>query len=150
MSQVGLQGVVSPAKLQANSTSALVYVAQVLGGGGWAKVMALSLALSVIAATGVSIVLRARIIYGMASHRVLPAFLGNVTRRFATPVAASVVVGLLLVAAHLDLPARHLGANAFNDVIDVTGLLYAIFYILTALAAIVYYRRRIFSDAWDA
>ena len=32
----------------------------------------------------------------------------------------------------------------------MTGLLYAAFYILTALAAIVYYRRRVFSNAWDA
>src|SRR4029077_19469233 len=35
LTQVGLGGVVSPAKLQANSTSALVYVAEALGGGGW-------------------------------------------------------------------------------------------------------------------
>jgi mannose/fructose/N-acetylgalactosamine-specific phosphotransferase system component IID len=35
-------------------------------------------------------------------------------------------------------------------VIDITGLLYAAFYILTGLAAIVYYRRRVFSNAWDA
>ena len=69
---MGLQGVVSPAKLQANSSSALVYVAQALGGGGWAKVMALALALWVIASTGVGIVILARMIYGMASHRVLP------------------------------------------------------------------------------
>jgi amino acid transporter len=33
LAQVGLQGVVSPAKLQANSASALVYVASALGGG---------------------------------------------------------------------------------------------------------------------
>ena len=39
--------------------------------------------------------------------------------------------------------------NAFFDVIDVTGLLFSIFYILTALAAVVYYRRRIISNAWD-
>ena len=78
-SQVGLQGVVSPAKLQANSSSVLVYVAQALGGGAGAKVMALALALSVIASTGVSIVILARMIYGMASHRVLPSILGNVS-----------------------------------------------------------------------
>ena len=42
--QVGLQGVVSPAKLQAHSSSALVYVTQVLGGAVWAKVMAFALA----------------------------------------------------------------------------------------------------------
>ena len=57
LAQVGLQGVVSPAKLQANSASALVYVAQALGGGFWAKMMALSIALSVIATTGTGIVL---------------------------------------------------------------------------------------------
>src|SRR5271157_6273326 len=97
-SQVGLQGVVSPAKLQANSSSVLVYIAQALGGGGWAKVMALALALSVIASTGVSIVIIARMLYGMASHRVLPTILGNVSTRFSTPAIASIVVGAVLVA----------------------------------------------------
>jgi len=72
--------VVSPAGLQAHSASALVYVAQALGGSGWSKVMALggsgwskvmalALALSVIATTGTAIVLTARIVYGMASYR---------------------------------------------------------------------------------
>jgi hypothetical protein len=32
----------------------------------------------------------------------------------------------------------------------VTGLLFAIFYILTALATIMYYRRRVFTSMWDA
>ena len=40
--------------------------------------MALSIALSVIAATGTGIVLASRIVYGMASHRVLPPVLGSV------------------------------------------------------------------------
>jgi amino acid transporter len=42
LSVVGLQGVVSPARLQANSASALVYVAGALGGSGGAQVMALA------------------------------------------------------------------------------------------------------------
>jgi amino acid transporter len=40
--------------------------------------------------------------------------------------------------------------NAFTYVVNLTGLLFAIFYVLTALAAIVYYRRRVFSNARDA
>lgn len=32
----------------------------------------------------------------------------------------------------------------------MTGILTAGFYLLTALATIVYYRRRVFSNAWDA
>jgi len=150
LTQVGLQGVVSPAKLQANSTSALVYVASALGGGGWAKVMAFGLALSVIATTGVGIVLGARVIYGMASHRVLPPFLGNVNRRFSTPVAASLLVGLTLIGLTWAYLLSTSLATAFNDAIAVTALLYAAFYILTALAAITYYWRRVFSNALDA
>jgi amino acid transporter len=150
LAQVGLQGVVSPAKLQANSTSALVYVAQALGGSNWAKVMALSLALSVIATTGTGIVVGARIVYGMASYRALPEFLSNVSRRFSTPVAATVLFGLIVVALAWVYLLLTTVQNGFNDVVAVTGLLFAIFYILTALASLVYYRRRVFSNAWDA
>jgi amino acid transporter len=150
LAQVGLQGVVSPAKLQANSASALVYVADALGGGFWAKAMALSIALSVIATTGTGIVLSSRIAYGMASYRALPEFLANVSRRFATPVAASVIVGVLLIALTWIYLLATSVQNAFNNVIDVTGLLFAIFYMLTALATIVYYRRRVISSFWDA
>ena len=74
-----------PGRLQAHAADALVYVAPRLGGGGWAKVMALALALSVIAATGTGIVLTARIIYGMASCQVLPAFLAQRLRAGSPP-----------------------------------------------------------------
>jgi amino acid transporter len=151
LSQVGFQGVISTAKLQAASANgtALVTVAQALGGGFWAKIMALSIALSVIATTGTGIVLSARIVYGMASYRVLPEFLGTVSRRYATPVASSIVVGLLIVALSAVYFLATSVQTAFGDVIAVTGLLFSIFYVLTALAAMTYYRRRIVSSAWD-
>jgi len=149
VAQLGLQGVVSPKALQAHSTSALVYVAQAIGGSGWAKVMALSLALSVIAATLTNIVLTSRIIYGMASYRSLPEFLATVSRRFATPVAASIVVGVLLIALTWVYLLASSVQNAFTAVIDTSGLLFGAFYILTALATMTYYRRRIFTNLWD-
>jgi amino acid transporter len=149
VSEMGLQGVVSPSKLQANSSDVLVYVAQVLGGGGWSKVMALSLALSVIGSTGTAIVIIARMAYGMATHRVLPPALGIVNRRFSTPVVASLVIGIILIAATWVYLLSTSVANVFTDVIDITGLLYAGFYVLTAISAIVYYRRRVLSNLWD-
>ncbi len=112
--------------------------------------MALSIALSVIATTGTGIVLSARIVYGMASYRALPEFLANVSRRCATPVAASIIVGLLIIVLSTVYYLATSVQNAFFDVIDVTGLLFSIFYILTALATMVYYRRRVFSSPWDA
>jgi amino acid transporter len=151
LAQVGFQGVISPAKLQAAAANgtALVAVANALGGGFWAKVMALAIALSVIATTGTGIVLSARIVYGMASYRVLPEFLGRVSRRWSTPVASSIVVGLLIVVLSAVYFLATSVQNAFTDVIDVTGLLFSVFYILTALAAMSYYRRRILSSIWD-
>jgi len=149
LATVGLQGVVSPAKLQANAASALVYVAQAMGGSGWGKVMALSVALSAIASTGAGIVITARIVYGMAERRVLPPSLGTVSRRFATPVAASIVVGIFVIAITWVYLLATSVQTAFTDVVDATGLLYSAFYILTALATIVYYRRRITARPWD-
>jgi amino acid transporter len=148
--QVGMQGVASPARLQANSSSALVFVAQVLGGGGWAKVMAFALALSVIASTGTGIVITSRIAYGMASHRVLPPVLGNVSRRYSTPAIGTVIIAVILIAATWAYLLSISIATVFSDVVSVTGLLFAGFYTFTALAAIMYYRRRVFSNAWDA
>jgi amino acid transporter len=148
----GLQGVISPHKLgiAGNNGTALVTIAQALGGSGWEKVMALSLALSVIASTGTGIVLIARLIYGMASHRVLPESLSNVSRRFSTPVVATVVVGIVLLIATLIFLLISSIQDAFFDVVSVTGILYAAFYVLTAFAAIVYFRRRVMSNFMSA
>jgi amino acid transporter len=141
---------VPAAALQAHSTSALTYTAQALAGPGWAKIMALSLALSVIAATGTNIVLTARITYGMASYRTLPQALANIWPRFSTPAPASILVGFLLIALTWVYLLANSVQNAFTAVIDVSGLLFAAFYILTALATIAYYRRRVFSSRRDA
>jgi len=150
LAQVGLQGVTSAANLQNNSDDALVYVAQVLGGSGWEKAMAVALALSAIASTGTGIVVGARIVYGMAGYRALPEFLSNVSRRYSTPAIATAVFGLVVIAlAWVYLLATSV-QNAFTYVVDLTGLLFAIFYVLTALAAIVYYRRRVFANIGDA
>jgi amino acid transporter len=149
---IGLQGVMSPAKLAAAGTNgvALTAAAQAIGGSNTAKVMALALALSVIATTGTGIVLTARLVYGMASYRVLPQSLANVSRRFSTPVAASVLVGLLIIALTWVYLLTTSVENAFDYVVDVTGLLFAVFYVLTALATVAYYRARVFSGIKDA
>ncbi len=151
LAQVGFQGVISPGKLNAaaQNGTALVAVAQAMGGGFWAKAMALSIALSVIATTGTGIVLGARIVYGMASYRVLPEFLGTVSRRYSTPVASSIIVGFLIIVLSAVYFLVTSVKNAFNDVIAVTGFLFSIFYVFTALAAMTYYRRRIVGGVWD-
>ena len=86
----------------------------------------------------------------MARDRVLPGALSRVSRRYAMPVQASLVVGVLAVGlAWVYLLATSV-QSAFNDVVAVSGLLFAVFYIFTALATIIYYRRLMRARAWDA
>jgi amino acid transporter len=151
LAQVGLQGVASYNKLNANSTSVLVYIGHLLTGSGvGGQVLAFALALSVIAATGVGIVLSARIAYGIASYRALPSALANVSQRFHTPAVATVVASVILLALGWVYLLTTSVQSAFSYVLSNTGILYATFYCMTALAAIVYYRRRVMSSFRDA
>ena len=152
LAAIGLQGVISVRALttSGDNGNTLAAVAAALGGSGWAKVMALGLALSVIATTGTGIVLTARIVYGMASYRALPEFLGNVSPRFRTPVAATIVVGVLLIGLTWVYLLATSVQGAFDDVVNISGLLFAAFYILTALATMAYYRRRALASVRNA
>ncbi len=150
LAQVGFQGVTSFKNLNNNSTSILVYIGRLLSGhsaGG--DVFAFALALSVIAAAGVGIVLSARIAYGIASYRALPSSLANVSPRFHTPVVATVVASVILLALGWVYLLTTSVQNTFGYVLDNTGILYAVFYCLTAIAAMVYYRRRVVSSFAD-
>jgi amino acid transporter len=150
LAQVGLQGVTSYKNLNNNSTSPLVYIGNLLTGsshGG--QVLAFALALSVIAATGVGIVLSARIAYGIASYRALPSSLAEVSPRFRTPALATVVASLILLALGWIYLLTTSVQDAFGYVLNNTGILYATFYCVTAVAAVVYYRRRVMSNWWD-
>jgi amino acid transporter len=150
LAQVGFQGVAAYGKLNANSTSVLVYIGHLLSGssvGG--QVLAFALALSVIAATGVGIVLSARIAYGIASYRALPGSLANVSPRFRTPVVATVVASVLLLALGWVYLLTTSVQATFSYVLNNTGILYATFYCVTAISAIVYYRRRVMSNFSD-
>ena len=127
----------------------MIYAAQAIGGGTWAKIMALAIALSVVGATGTGIVIVSRLVYGMSTRDVLPRSLSNVSPRFNTPVLASVIAGLLIIAViTVDLTAAGL-SNIFSDVVGVSGLLFTIFYVMTGLAMMVYYRTRIFAGVVD-
>ena len=129
LATVGLQGVVSPAKLQTNAASALVYIAQAMGGNGWGKVMALSVALSAIASTGAGIVITARIVYRMASERTLPPVLATVSPPVRHAGRGHRGGRDVRHRDHLGVPAGHLGPDRVHrrggrDRAAVLGVLY--------------------------
>jgi amino acid transporter len=95
-------------------------------------------------------VLSARIAYGIASNRALPAVLARISPRFKTPAIATIIASVILLALGWVYLLTTSVASAFRYVLNNTGILYATFYCVTALAAIVYYRRRVLSTWPDA
>ena len=150
LTAVGWREWSSPAKLQANSSSALIYVAQVLGGGGWAKVMAFALVLSVIASTGAGIVAAPGSPTGWRATGCCRRSSAKSTRVSTPPRSAASSSPLILIAATWAYLLSTSIANVFTDVVDGDRPAVRRYYVLTALAAIVYYRRHIFSRIWDS
>ena len=143
---MALQGAVSPHALQANAAAPLVYIGHVIGGTWLGRLAGLAVALSVIAGTGTGFVVLGRIGFGMAASGALPAPLGDLSPRFRTPVLATIIPGVaFLVVTWVYLLVGSVTA-AFTALVAGTGILFASYYILTGLAMIVHYRRRVFSS----
>lgn len=100
-----------------------------------------------IATTGTGTVLTSRIVYRMASRRVLPSALGSASLRFRTPVIASILVAALTTVT-VWVPATGL-TSVLAKVVEVAGLLAAMFCVLTAAAMMACYRQRLFASPWD-
>ncbi len=121
-----------------------------LGGTWFSRAAGLAVALSVIAGTGTGFVVLGRIGFGMSSSGALPGQLGNLSPRFGTPVLATIIPGVAFVAVTWVYLLVGSVASAFSALVAGTGILFTSYYILTGLALIAYYRRRVFSGAVSA
>jgi amino acid transporter len=147
---MALQGAVSPHALQANAAAPLVYIGHVIGGTWLSRVAAVAVALSVIAGTGTGFVVLGRIGFGMSSTGALPASMGNLNPRFHTPILATVIPGVaFLIVTWVYLLVGSVAA-AFAALVAGTGILFTSYYVLTGVAMISYYRRRVFSSVGGA
>ena len=147
---ISFQGVVSGARLQANASDALPYIAEALGGATWSKVMIVAVVLSVLGTTQATIVSTSRVTYSMGTDHLLPRAFSRVNPRFATPMWSTVFWGAVMVlVTDLYVLSSSL-ASAFNVVVNAEAIAFTFFYILTALSTTWYYRKllnRSFADA---
>lgn len=141
------QGVGPSAQLQAHSANAIAWVGQVLGGTAGDRIMSFAVAISVLATTQVAVIGTSRVAYSMARDRVLPRRLGGISPRYRTPAFATLVLGgSMIVLAVIDVFATSV-SSAMLTIINTSGVLYAIFYAVTGIAAAWYYRRLLFQSA---
>ena len=83
-------------------------------------------------------------------YRALPGGLAKVSPQFRTPAVATIIAGLLLLALGWVYLLTTSVQSAFSYVLNNTGILYATFYCVTAISAVVYYRRRVMSNWKEA
>src|SRR5208337_952338 len=120
-----------------------------IGGGGWKQVMIVAVLGGTLASLLAAIVSAGRISFAMGRDRTFPRWFANVNPRFRTPWNATILFGLLNIVFLWGTTLIGSIGKALSDIVSTLGLIAAMFYLLTASAAVWYYRRTIMSSASD-
>lgn len=116
------------------------YANQVLGDPLGSLVL-LAVVVSALASTQTTILPASRTSLSMARAEAMPAALGEVSKRFFTPVVSTVAIGVLAVVWYL--PSKLINENFLFDSLSALALMIAFYYAFTGLACVVYYRREL-------
>ncbi|HTU07379.1 MAG TPA: APC family permease, partial [Trebonia sp.] len=144
-----LQGVAPNKEMQANAGNILAYVGDLIGGTGWGNVMIVAVLGGTLASLLAAIVSAGRISYAMGRDRTFPRWFANINPRFRTPWNATILFGLLNIVFLWGTTLTGSIGKALADIVATLGLIAAMFYLLTAGAAVWYYRRTITRSASD-
>ena len=101
----------------------------------------LAVVVSALASTQTTILPASRTALSMARHEAIPSAFGAVSKRFFTPVFATVAIGALATAWYV--PGKLINKTFLFDSLTALGLMIAFYYALTGFACVVYYRREI-------
>ena len=105
------------------------------------QLVLLAVIVSALASTQTTILPASRTALSMARHEAIPNAFGEVSKRFFTPVFATVAVGVLAVAWYV--PGKLINKSFLFDSLTALGLMIAFYYALTGFACVIYYRREI-------
>lgn len=134
---------VSPTRMNDHPESWLADLGVTLAGPTWGKIMALALASSFIGAIETTIITFGRVAFSMGRDGVLPRAFAKVNDRTKTPWLAMIVLSvpsLAIFLVSLWSASGTLG-TVFSNLSASLGLIFSIYYILTAVAAITILRR---------
>jgi amino acid transporter len=142
-----LQGVAPNSVMQNNAANILAYVGELIGGGFWKNVMIVAVLGGTLASLLAAIVSAGRISFAMGRDRTFPRWFANVNPKYGTPWNATILFGLLNLVFLWGTTLIGSIGKALSDIVSTLGLIAAIFYLLTASAAVWFYRRTIMSSA---
>jgi amino acid transporter len=143
---VCLQGLAPAPAVTANASNVLPFLAGKLGPKAFTDLVALAVIASFATTIQSQIVDGSRIMFGMSRDKTLPAGLGRVNRRFATPVAGLIVMGVIPVIALVMYLASASLQKTIVYIDSTGGLLFAGYYVVISLYSILYYRSVLLRD----
>ena len=115
--------------------------------GPWAWLLVLAVMISAISSTQTTILPTARGTLSMAIYRALPSKFAIVHPKFHTPGFATLVMGIISVAFYVGMTL--ISENFLADSIYSLGLAIAFYYGLTGYACVWYFRRELFTSAFN-
>jgi amino acid transporter len=110
-------------------------------GSPWDQIVVLAVLTSALASTQTTILPASRTTLSMARAKAMPAALAHVHARYRTPHVSTWVIGGLATLWYV--VANSLSENFLFDTLSALSLMIALYYALSGVACVVYYRREL-------
>ena len=115
--------------------------------GPWAWLLVLAVLISAVSSTQTTILPTARGTLSMAVYRALPHRFGMVHPKYLTPGFSTIVMGVVAIVFYVGMTI--VSENFLADSIYSLGLAIAFYYGITGYACVWYFRRELFSSAFN-
>ncbi|GHE78464.1 hypothetical protein GCM10014715_37100 [Streptomyces spiralis] len=146
LGSVAFQRVLSEKELVGHGPQGLAYFGDRLASQPLAALPLVALMFSAVASLQAGVIPTARAMFAMSRDRTLGPVWARVSRRYGTPAAGTVLIGFLAAAvAALSLAIPRL-ADMIMATVNAVGIVVALSYALTALAAAVRFRALLRED----
>ena len=137
------QGISSQKTVLAHGGDVLAYAGSLLAPGIWGRILPLAVLIAVIGTTQLQMTEASRLLYSFARDRLLPSFLGKISKKHQTPWAALTVLGLIPPIFLIPYLASSSFFNVITHIISSGGELYLFMYFVVAASSVWFYRSQL-------
>ena len=140
---MGFQVISSQKTVLAHGGDVLAYAGSLLAPGIWGRILPLAVLIAVIGTTQLQMTEASRLLYAFARDRLLPSFLGKISKKHQTPWAALTVLGLIPPIFLIPYLASSSFFNVITHIISSGGELYLFMYFVVAASSVWFYRSQL-------
>ncbi|MFE9613827.1 APC family permease [Streptomyces sp. NPDC006012] len=138
--------VLSAQQITRNAANVLAVLGEEIWPGWGGRLLVVAVLLSTVATLETTLIQVTRSLFAMGRDRTMPSALGRVHRTWNTPWVAITAVGAVALAMLVAANALGTVGEILSDAISAIGLQIAVYYGLAGLAAVVAYRKLLFTS----